>query len=176
MNPYFTLITGNFNARYNRWWENDSNNTEGVSIDNLTSSYGLKQLIAEPTQSNMVVNSGVFPSIYQSCHHQIVFAKVNLKIFYPPPYTRRIWDYSNTNHEAINNANDGFDWEKAFSNVNVHTQDTQAKLFNETLPNIFTNFIPNKLITFDDRDHPWVTGKIKKFQCPTNYIYHSRNI
>ena len=48
-NPYFTLITGDFNARCNRWWENDSNNTEGVSIDNLTSSYGLKQLIAEPT-------------------------------------------------------------------------------------------------------------------------------
>ena len=39
-NPYFTLITGDFNARCNRWWENDSNNTEGVSIDNLTSSYG----------------------------------------------------------------------------------------------------------------------------------------
>ena len=33
-NPYFTLITGDFNARCNRWWENDSNNTEGVSIDN----------------------------------------------------------------------------------------------------------------------------------------------
>ena len=82
MNPYFTLITGNFNARYNRWWENDSNNTEGVSIDNLTSSYGLKQLFAKPTlilppssscidllftkQSNMVVNSSVFRSILGS--------------------------------------------------------------------------------------------------------------
>ena len=136
---FVTLITGDFNARCNRWWENDSNNTEGVSIDNLTSSYGLKQLIAEPThivptssscidllftsQSNMVVNSGVFPSIHQSCHHQIVFAKVNLKIFYPPPYTRRIWDSSNANHEAINNAIDGFDWEKAFSNVNVRASE-----------------------------------------------------
>ena len=75
-NPYFTLITGDFDARCNRWWENDSNNTEGVTIDNLTSAYGLKQLIAEPThilptssscidllftnQSNMVVNNGVF--------------------------------------------------------------------------------------------------------------------
>ena len=48
-NPWFTLITGDFNARCNRWWENDSNNTEGVSIENLTSSYALKQLIAKPT-------------------------------------------------------------------------------------------------------------------------------
>ena len=132
------MITGDFYARCNRRWGNDSNNTEGVSIDDLTSSYGLKNLIAEPThihptsssfinllftnEPNMVVNSGVFPSIHQSCHHQIIFAKVNLKNCYPPPCTRRIWDYSNANHEAINNAIDGFDWEKAFSNVNVHTQ------------------------------------------------------
>ena len=99
----------------------------------------------------MVVNSGAFPSIHQSCHHQIVFAKVNLTIFYPRPYTRGIWDYSNANHETINDAIDDFDWEKAFSNVNEHTQ---VKLFSETLSNIFMNFVPNKLIIFDDRDHP----------------------
>ena len=60
----------------------------------------------------MVAKSHVFPSINQRCLHQIVFAKVNIKIFYPPPYTRRIWDHNNTNHEAINNAIDGFDWKK----------------------------------------------------------------
>ena len=107
----------------------------------------------------MVVNSGVFSSIHQSCHHQIVFAKVNLKIIFPPSYTRRIWDYSRANHEAINNAIDGFDWEKAFSNVNVHAQ---VKLFNEFLSNIFMNFVPNKLISVDDTDPPWVTEKKKK--------------
>ena len=183
-NPYFALLTGDFNARCNRWWENDSNNTEGVSIDNLTSPYGLKQLIAEPThflptssscidllsanQSNMVVNSGVFLSIHQSCHYKIVFAKVNLKIFYPPPCTQRIWNYSNANHEAINNAIGTFDWEKAFSNVNVHTQ---VKLFNETLSNIFMNFDPNKLITVDDRDPPWVTEKIKEILIDKSKLY-----
>ena len=64
----------------------------------------------------MVVNSSVFPSIHQSCHHQIVFAQVNLKVFYPPPYTRRIWDYSNANHEAINTAIDGLigNFDKAY--------------------------------------------------------------
>ena len=112
----------------------------------------------------MVVNSGVFPSIHpvdSSCsHHQIVFAKVNLKIYYPPPYTRGILDYSNVNHEAINNAIDGFDWENLFSNFNVHTQ---VKLFNETLFNIFMNFVPNKLITVDERDPPRVTETKKNY-------------
>ena len=133
----------------------------------MTSSSGIKQLIAELTyilptsssctdplftnQSNMVMNSGVILSIYQSCHHHILFAKVNLKIFYTSPYTRRIWDYSNSNHKAINNTIDGFHWEKASSNVNVHTQ---VKLFNETLSNIFMNFVPNKLIIVDDRNPP----------------------
>ena len=116
----------------------------------------------------MVVNSSVFPPIHQSCHYQIVFAKVNLKISYPPPYTRRIWDYSNANHEAINNAIDGFDWEKAFSNVNVHVQ---VKLFNKTLSNIFMNFVPNKLVTVDYRDSPWVSGKIKKLLIDKSKLY-----
>ena len=78
--------------------------TVTISIENLTSSYGFKQLISEPThllpmsssfidliltnQPNMVMNSGVFPPIHQNCHHKIVFAKVNLNIFYPPPYTQ----------------------------------------------------------------------------------------
>ena len=140
-----------------------------LAFENLTSPYGLKQLIAGPThilptscsctdllfnnKSNMVVDSVVFPSNYQSCHHQIVFAKVNLKIFYPTSFTRRIWDYNNANHKTLNNAIDGFDYEKAFSNVDVHTQ---VKLFIEILSNILMIFVPNKLITVDDRDPPWV--------------------
>ena len=139
------MIIGNFNARFNRWWENHSNNTGKVSVDNLISSYGLKQLIAKPShilptsgscidllftnQTNMVMNNGVFPSIHQSFHHQIVLAEVSLKIFYRSPSTQHVWGYSNINHEAIYNGIDGFDWEKAFSKVNVHTQ---VKLYNET--------------------------------------------
>ena len=45
------------------------------------------------------------------------------------------------------------------SSSNTHTQ---VKLFNEIWTNIFTNFVPNKLITVDDRDPPWVTENIKK--------------
>ena len=34
---------------------------------------------------NIVVESGVHPSLHPHCHHQIIFAKFNLKIYYPPP-------------------------------------------------------------------------------------------
>ena len=32
----------------------------------------------------------------------------------------------------------------------------QVSIFNETLINIFSNFTPNKLVTFDDRDPTWM--------------------
>ena len=35
-------------------------------------------------------------------------------------------------------------------------------LFNETVLNIIRNFIPHEAVTFDDRDPPWITSRIKK--------------
>ena len=47
-NPYFGQITGDFNARSRRWWENDiKNNNFHISNEDLTSSYSLKQLISK---------------------------------------------------------------------------------------------------------------------------------
>ena len=37
----------------------------------------------------------------------------------------------------------------------------QVILFNRTILNIFYNFIPNKLILFNDRDPPWMNEKNK---------------
>ena len=62
---------------------------------------------------------------------------------YPPRYTWRTRDCDSVNHEVINIDMDNFDWEKAFSVANVHTQ---VKLFNETLTSIFMKFVPNKLL------------------------------
>ena len=38
-------------------------------------------------QPNLVVESRVHPSLHSNCHHQIVFAKLNLMICYPRPYS-----------------------------------------------------------------------------------------
>ena len=78
------------------------------------------------------------PSFHQNCHHQIIFAKVNIKIFYPPPYKCLIWDYRNANFEAINSVIESFNWENAFDGKDTHAK---IALFNETLLNIFSNFI-----------------------------------
>ena len=42
---------------------------------------------------NVVVESGVFPSLYVKCNYHIIFSKFNVNVFYSPPYQRLIWDY-----------------------------------------------------------------------------------
>ena len=45
-----------------------------------------------------------------------------------------------------------------FSNKSAHEQVT---IFNQTLI-FFSNYIPNKLITVDNKDPPWINESIKK--------------
>ena len=68
-----------------------------------------------------------------------------MKIFYPFPYKRPIWDYRNANVKAINSAIESFNWENAFDGKDIHAQ---IAFFNETLLNIFSNFIANRIKTF----------------------------
>ena len=35
------------------------------------------------SQPNIVIDSGVHASLHSNCHHQIIYAKFDLKIFYP---------------------------------------------------------------------------------------------
>ena len=50
--------------------------------------------------TNLVMHFGVHSSIHPNSHHQVVFAKYSLSIFYAPPYNRLVWHYQQviTNH------------------------------------------------------------------------------
>ena len=191
--PHVLLVTGDFNVRSSSWWSDDIDTVEGTRFESITSYYGLHQIINEPThilpssascidliftnQPNLVINSGVHPSLHENCHHQIIFAKINLKVYYPPPYKRQVWDYKKANIDAINLAIKSFNWEKAFNGKDINSQ---VKLFNETLLNIFSNFIPNKIKTFRDSDPPWINDDIKskiklKHKLYHRYLRHKRN-
>ena len=50
------------------------------------------------------------------------------------------------------------DWHFMLLNKNFHQQ---VSTFNTTMMNIFSNYIPSKYITADDKDFPWMTGAIK---------------
>ena len=48
-----------------------------------------------------MVKFGVYYSLHPNCYHQIIFAKINLKIFCPPPYENEISHYEKANAELI---------------------------------------------------------------------------
>ena len=186
LNPFMYVILGDFNARSSSWWTGDINSVEGMQIESLTSYYSLSQVISDPThilpgssscidliftnQPNLIIHSGVNSSLHPSCHHQITFAKINFKIEFPPPYQRLVWDYNKANTDAIKTAINNFDWVNAFSNVSVNKQ---VEILNCTILNIFSNFIPNKLITIDDSEPPWMTDFVKSKIKYKNNIFSS---
>ena len=108
----------------------------------------------------MVVESGVHPSLHPNCHHQIVFAKFNLMISYPPPYSREVWHYREANTDLIRRAISNFNWEKAFYNTNVNKK---VSIFSETILNVLSNYIPHETLVCDDKDPPWLTLVLNLF-------------
>ena len=113
---------------------------------------------------------GIHPSLHSNCHHQIVSAKFNLSIFYPPPYERTVWYYGKANTELIRKAIDQFDWFRALSNVNA---DEKVYSFTKTLLKIIENFILHETIICDYRDPPWINKEIKKLMVEKNLAFKS---
>ena len=66
------------------------------------------------------MESGVHSSLHPNRHHQKVFAKFNLKIFYPPPYEHEIWHYNKANTDLIRRSSDELSWKNRFSNTDVN--------------------------------------------------------
>ena len=106
----------------------------------------------------MIIDSSVRSSLHPNCHHQIVFTKLNLQIEYPPPYLREIWHYRAANTGLIRRAIKELTWERAFSNTSVNEK---VDIFNRTILNILSNFIPHEIIVCDDKDPPWFNNRIK---------------
>ena len=95
-NPGFSILLGDFNARLNNWWGVDTQTSEVSWVDSLTTSYGLRQLILEPThilknssscfdliftdQPSRIIDSGTQPLLHPNCHHKIIHCEIDLKI------------------------------------------------------------------------------------------------
>ena len=50
-------------------------------------------------------------------------------------------------------------WNDLFSHKNEHEQ---VAIFNQTLTNVFSNYVPKKFIAIDDKDLPWMNEYIKR--------------
>ena len=70
----------------------------------------------------------------------------------------------------VNHTVEIFNWEKLLENKNVNDQ---LYLFNETMLNIFHNFIPNKNIICNDKDPSCYNNQIKTLIEKKNHLFKS---
>ena len=170
----FILITGDFNCRNCNWYLGDPATPQEARVESLKFFYGLNQPIKTPihllqnsatcidlnftNQSRRGKGSGVHCSLSSACHHEIVFAKLNLKVEYPPPYENLFWDYSRADKASINQTINATHWEELFANKTVESQVSEL---NDLLLNIYSNYIPSKTVLCDDKYPPWMTNGIK---------------
>ena len=89
------------------------------------------------SQPNLAMESGVHSSLHQNCHHQLIYAKINLKEFSPPPYER----YWRANVDLIQRVNEQFSGEKIFRNLNINEV---VLLFTKLLKIFFQASFPMK--------------------------------
>ena len=84
-NQFLITTIGDFNATSKNWYCQDKTSFKGKTIESITSQFGLYQLINElnhllknssscidlifTSQPNLVVGSGVHPSLHPNCHH-----------------------------------------------------------------------------------------------------------
>ena len=69
-----------------------------------------------------------------------------------------MWHFSQANSNHIKKAINLFDWESSLNNLGVYEQ---VSVFNKTIMNIMPGFVPNELVTCDDRDPPWMNLYLK---------------
>ena len=134
--PSCSVIFGGFNPKCSKWCSLDKNNAAGETLQTNTPNTGYSQLINKPTHcvngnsscinfffasnTNLVINFGVYPILYKTCHHNLIFGKINFSISLPPSFYRDICDYKRANVEMIEKAITNINWKQGFSKSSVN--------------------------------------------------------
>ena len=175
-NPFMTVLTGDYNAKNSSWYSGDKTDKYGLAISDIFSANALSQIVDQPTnitatshhcidlvatdQPNIIIQNEIAPSLDPNCHHQINLVKLNLKCQPPPPYKRLVYHYARANVTALRESCRQFDWTNALL-AHSDSIDEQVELFDNTVLNIASNFIPNNEKLFVPKDPPWLTKTCK---------------
>ena len=175
--PSCIILTADFNARSPLFWNEESRQSpEGKKLSEFCLLNGHEQIINTPThfprdgietcidliitdQPLLYVDSGVIPSPDPCCKHQIIHGKLNFSVPCPPPYKRKLWKFNLANVQQIKKCLTDTDWHNTFLNKST---DEMVSIFSKSFLEIMESSIPNKVVTFDDKDAPWVTPEVKQ--------------
>ena len=138
LNIPLSVITGDFNARSSKWWSLGKENAVGRETNSFTSACGYCQIINQPTHitkesfscidlifttsPNLISNTGVDLSLFENCHHGLIFGLIDCKVTLPAPYLREVWDYKRANSSYIQSAVSNMDWYFLFRGADVNKE------------------------------------------------------
>ena len=168
-----------FNAKSSKWHCQDKSAFKGNVIDNITSYFGLCQLIKELTHildtsssclyliftslPNLIIHSIVHSSLHQNCHHtqdtlnstySTKFKLITLLLICKKFRITKMLMLDLYKKQWTH-----FNWTRAFSNTSVNVK---VNIFNNTILNILCNFIPHEILTCNDKDPRWFNKKNKR--------------
>ena len=137
---------GNFIARCRNWWAGYANSNIGKEVDALTSIAGFTPLIDKSThfisdgssciglifcnKPEIVSEFGITHSLFQTCHHNFIFAKIDVDESRPSNCSREVWDFKSPNVEGTQKSISLFHWEKSFEKLSTNEK---VGLLNNTL-------------------------------------------
>ena len=171
--PHCIIFAGDFNSRCKQWWPEDNEDHQGIALDEFIESNALFQLIDQPTHilensksciDLIIINQpsfvdfGVYPSLFRSCHHEIIFGKVAVSVPHPPPYKRRMWDYKVADVSSIRESLMNIDW---YFELGDLEPDLMVEKFTEIILSIIAENVPDRVITINEKDPPWITKEVK---------------
>ena len=82
--PYINFVIGDFNAKNTAWWGDFTDYPGGIISNQPTHFYPGKNPCCIDvnfcTQINLISESGVLPSLLPQCHHDIIYAKIDLHV------------------------------------------------------------------------------------------------
>ena len=136
LNLAISIITGGFNGKCSKWCSFDTSDNIGKKLDTITSTAGYSQITDKPTHftnnsssytdliftsnSSIIVDSSIEKSLCSSCHHDIIYGKINFRVPLPPPHFRTIWDYKKSNASFIQHAIGNFNWQNEFESKTIN--------------------------------------------------------
>ena len=98
----------------------------------------------------MIMDSGVHPSFDSSPLNNL--GKIRFEDFLPSSLLRNCVAFLPGKFRSYKKAINLFDWKSSLNNLDVNEQ---ISVCNVTNMNVTSNFIPNELVTCNDRDPPW---------------------
>ncbi len=175
--PYASFFAGDINGHSQEWYAEGNTNAEGSALSGLFTELQLHQLIREPThffndfsnpscidivltdQPNLVMNSGVRPSLDPLVKHQMTFCKINFKIPPPPKYDRRVWHFDRAQPGLVRRALSLFPWEERLGGLADPSD--MVDLLTSTILNVVSNFVPNEVKRVRPSEPAWFNDDIR---------------